>query len=192
MRIGLRKVTRLHGPVGAAVLALSFAQPAQAHNNRAALAFYGGFGGTAARCQRIISKAAEDCATQVVAARGQCLSAQVDGQPCHSASVDAVTQAARQHARDLIQQFCTDQDAQALQFNNLQEAQLDAASACSDAETAAASATYGPVMLGGSVSSVDATGRTCLAAAAREGERLLRLAARMRRRALDRIVADQY
>ena len=189
MRVGLRAVTRLQiSAVG--VCATLLALPVYAHNNRADLAFYGGFGPSAARCQRIISKAAEACATAVVAARNQCMSAQVDGQPCDTAAIDAAAQAARQHAHDLIQQFCTDQDAQALQFNNLQEAQLDATSACGDAETAAVSATYGPVMLGGSVGSVDVTARSCVSAAGREGERLMRLATRMHRRVLDRIVAD--
>ncbi len=191
MRPGLRGMTRLLGSAGVTAVVLWLAQPVLANNNRADFTFYGGFGGTAARCQRIISKAAEDCATQVVAARNQCMSAQIDGQPCDGAAVDAAAQTARQHARDLVAQFCTDPDAEALQFNNLQEAQLDAASACGDAETAMVSATYGPVMIGGSVGSVDETARTCVAAAGREGERLMRLATRVRRRALDRVVANE-
>jgi cysteine-rich repeat protein len=190
MRVGLRTVTRLRIS-GVGLLAALLALPAYAHNNRADLAFYGGFGPSAARCQRIIAKASEACTTAVVAARSQCMSAQVDGQSCDTAAVDAAAQVARRHAHNLIQEFCTDQDAQALQFNNLEEALVDATSACGDAETAATSATYGPVMLSGSVGSLDATARTCVSAAGREGERLMRLAMRMHRRLLDRIVADE-
>jgi len=188
MHVGLRAVTRLQiSKVGISVVL--FALPAYAHNNRAELAFYGGFGAAAARCQRVISKAGEACATAVVAARSACMSAEIDGQACDTAAIDAAAQTARQGATDLIARLCTDQDTQALQFNNLQEAQLDATSACSDAETALVSATYGPVMVGGSVGSVDATAQACVSAAARESERLLRLATRRHRHALDRIVA---
>lgn len=191
MGIGLRAVTRLLSSIAAAAFTLGFTQPAHAHNNRADLAFYGGFGPAASRCQRVISKAAESCAMAVVAAREACMNAQIDGQVCDSAAIDATTLAARQHARDLVQQACTDDDAKALQFNSLEEAQTDAASACGDAETAALSATYGPVMLGGSVGSVDDATRACLAAAGREGERLMRLASRVHRHMLDRIVANE-
>jgi cysteine-rich repeat protein len=188
MRMGRRAATRL--PIATVGIgAALFALPAYAHNNRADLAFYGGFGTAAARCQRVISKAAEACAMAVVAARSACMGAQVDGRACDTAAVDAAAHSARQHATDLIARLCSDQDAQALQFNNLQEAQLDATGACSDAETALVSATYGPVMVGGSIGSVDATVQACVGAAAQEGERLMRLATRLHRRGLDRIVA---
>ena len=177
----LRAVTRLLRAAAAAALTLWFTPPAHAHNNRAALAFYGGFGPAASRCQRVISKAAESCAIAVVAARAACVSAQVDGLACDSPTVDATTLAARQQARDLVQQACTDEDAKALQFNGLEEAQTDAATACGEAETAAVSATYGPVMLGGSVGSVDDATRACLAAAVQNGERVMRLALRVHR-----------
>lgn len=189
MSIGPRVLTRSR--ISAIGIVILLALPAHAHNNRADLAFYGGFGPTAARCQRLISKVAEDCAATVVTARSQCMTAQIDGQSCDSAAVDAATQAARQRARDLIQGLCTEQDVKALQFSSLAEAQLDAVTACGDVETAALSATYGPVMLGGAVGSADGMVRTCVAAAGREGERLMRVATRTRRRMLDRIVANE-
>ena len=84
MRAGRRAAARFHG-YGDGVLVLLLPLPAYAHNNRAVLAFHGGFGATAARCQRVIAKATE---------------------------------------------ACSDATAQALQFNNLQDALLDARAAC--------------------------------------------------------------
>lgn len=186
MRIG-RGVTRVKVLTGALLGPLACAAVAYAHGNRADLAFYGDFGATAAHCQRVIARAAVRCVTTVVGARQACMEATFSGQTCDEAAVDTETQAARRDATNDIATACTEQEAQLLQFNNVAEAQTDATNTCSEMETAALSAAFGPAFATGSVGATDGMPAACMRATADGVGRLLRLAAGARRQALDHI-----
>src|ERR1700687_441586 len=184
MRIGVRGVTR--GILGAlaGLGIVSTAPPAAAHGIPPDLAFYGGFGPSAVRCQRVVARAASQCVAEVVQARDRCMNAQLGGGPCDAAPVDAAAQAADQHASDRIQRYCTEADAANLQFGTVADAQRDATKVCGELESAAVSATYGPALLTGSTSAVDQMPRTCMEGTAAESARLVGLAARAREAAL--------
>src|SRR5262245_57600342 len=118
---------RVMGALGiCAVVVLAILVPTRrvmAHGQRAELAFYGDFGPQAARCQRVIARAAAQCVAAVVTVRATCLAEQMQGQPCDGAAADAAADAARQRARAEIQTACSAQDAGILQFLSVSDAQ---------------------------------------------------------------------
>jgi len=183
---------RIRRALAAALLSLAVAQVAYAHGVPTPLAFYGGFDPVSARCQRAVGLAAERCSMQAVTLRNACMNAQVNGQSCDTASVDAAVEATYQQARDIVGRLCSNRETLILGFGSESDAQRDVANSCHDLETAALSATFGPAINSGSVASADETRRACMAATAKGAATLLRRAARERRHALDRIVANEF
>src|SRR5262249_15914956 len=160
-----------------------------AHGQRAELAFYGDFGPQAARCQRVIARAAAQCVAAVVTVRATSLAEQVQGQPCDGAAADAAADAARQRARAEIQTARSAQDAGMVQFVRVSEGQIDVSNVCGQMETVAVSAVYGPALSSGSVGSVEGNVRSCMLVTAARVARLLRFSAAARQAAFDRIAA---
>jgi cysteine-rich repeat protein len=177
-------------PISTAGIVVLLTAPAAAHNDRADLGSYGGFGTAAGRCQRLIAKATADCIAGVVALHSRCMIAQMDAQPCDEAETDRAVQASRQRARDIIAGGCSEQDAALLQFNSVEEVQSDTTRMCSDVDAATISGTFRPALASGSIGSPDPVPRACMEVSAREAERLLRFSLRAYRRAFDAVAAS--
>jgi len=180
--------------VGSAVLAVAFtaigAGSALGHGTPAQLEFWGGFPAEAARCQRLLSRATSLCISQVAELRSTCLSRAVAGGTCdEDALADRVT-AARQRALDRLERSCTVTQLQNLGYIDLSDAQRDVTDACRQLDTAATSAAFGPVMVGGTIAGADVVTSTCVGATATESTRLLRYAMRAYQQALDRIAGS--
>ena len=169
------------------VCSLSGVAAVSAHGTRAELAWWGGFNPETVRCQRAISRAAARCSQEAMRARAACVSAQLDGASCATASVDARLQAARVHAARTVEAACTATHLQNLRYLDLDDAINDVTSICRQMDTEATSAAYGPAMFGDGVTDVDELTRTCVEATAQVSAKLLRFATRARQRALDRI-----
>jgi len=170
-------------------LVVGWAATVRAHNTRVDLALWGNFGPDAAHCQQIISRATMRCVQQVVAIRQACMDRRLGGDTCDSADMDGRMQAARDHAIAMVQQGCTDPELQNLRYLGLNDVTTDINNVCRQLDTAAASAAYGPAIVGGSVGAVDGSTQACIDAAARASARLLRFAGRARQQALDRMAA---
>ena len=165
------------------------ATTAHAHGQPAELRFWGGFPPDAARCQRVIARATSLCVGQVAAVRATCLSGAVRGSSCDESALDARIAAARQRALDRVASACTTSELQNLGYVDQSDAFTDVVTACRQLDTAAASAAFGPVMVGGTVASAGEPTATCVQASAREATRLLRFGTRTYTKALDRIAA---
>lgn len=163
-----------------------FAASALAHGDPPGLAFWGGFPSDAARCQRAIGAAAAACAADAIAAHGACLET---GDGCAAEALDGLLREIRAGALERVERACGESELRALQFVDAADALADVIRGCREAETAAVTAIYGPVMGAGSVARADEDIAACTAAASREAAKLLRYALRSRRRALDRIAA---
>jgi cysteine-rich repeat protein len=163
---------------------------AHAHDVAADLSVWGNFQPQVARCQRSVARAATLCVSGALAARNGCASAQLTGEPCDSAAVDARIQAVRQRARDLVARSCQPTELLTLRYIDLADAQTDVIDVCRQLETAAVSAAYNPAMLGGSIAAMpEPADAECVETTARAGSALLRYAARARQRALDTIAS---
>src|SRR5262249_27972498 len=150
---------------GAALGALLIAAAgsvARAHNVAADLSVWGNFGTDTARCQRTIARAASYCTARVLAVRNDCLGAQLRGEPCDQAATDAAIQGARSRATDLVARVCTPPELQTLRYVDLQDAQNDVTKLCRGLDTAATTASYGPVMFGGTVAETTGSTQVCL------------------------------
>src|SRR5262249_38805431 len=84
--------------VGLAAVVLLRAGAASAHRAPIDISIWGNFGAATASCQRVISRAAALCAGRAVTARTSCATAQLRGEGCDPASVDARTNAALNRA----------------------------------------------------------------------------------------------
>jgi len=172
--------------LGVALLAVA---PARAHDIAADLSVWGGFNPTVTKCQRTIARAATLCVGGALAARNACAGAELQGQPCDSATTDARIQAVRQRARDMVSPACSQTDLQTLRYIDLADAQTDVINVCRQLDTAALTATYNPAMVGDTINAMQGDAEACVATTARTGAALLRYAARARQRAFDTIAA---
>ena len=176
--------------MGVLIALLALASPARAHDVAADLSVWGNFGTETAQCQRSLGRAAALCASRVLAARTNCLGDQIDGEPCDQNAVETRIQAARSRAVAMVARDCTAPQLQTLRYIDLSDAQQDVVALCREVDTAATTATYGPVMFGGTVSAVEDEGeRLCLETTGRATTKLLRFAMRARQAALDQIAA---
>lgn len=162
---------------------------ANAHGPPRELALWGGFTGDAAGCQRVLSRATSLCVGQVVALRGECLSAAVRGDACDDTALAARVSEAHQRALDQVEHACTSAEVQQLGYADLAEARQDVDNACRQLDVAAMSAAFGPVIVGGTVASSEDPAARCVTTATREATRLLRFGMRTYAKALDRIAA---
>ncbi|MGH7787203.1 MAG: DUF4215 domain-containing protein, partial [Candidatus Binatia bacterium] len=172
-----------------ALLVCGVSAAAHAHGPPAEIAFWGGFPPDAARCQRVISRAASQCIARVAAARTGCLSGELAGTACDETELSADVAAARQRALDRVQRSCTVTQLQNLGYVDLSDAFRDVTDACRQIDTASTSAAFGPAMVGGTLSSVDELTGACVTAGARASSRLLRYSMRAYQQVLDRIAA---
>jgi len=147
------------------------------------IALWGGFDSAAARCQRIIGRAAARCGSAVWAARNACLAAQAAGGTCDQVGTDSAVQQAHQGALDIVDRYCADY-AVDLGFTLTLEAETDIDTFCQQLDAALVSGVFGPLP-GASAASDEAA--SCMSATAAAATQLLRVAFRSRTRALDRI-----
>lgn len=162
---------------------------AHAHGAPAELAVWGGFNPQVARCQRSIARAASLCASRALQARTRCHAAQLRGETCDDAALDAAVQAARQRARDAVARDCDPEQLLTLRYVDLADAQTDVINVCRQLDTAASSAAFAPATFGGTIAAMSGDARDCVDATAAAGNALLRFAMRARQRALDTIAA---
>ncbi len=118
---------------------------AAAHGARLPLALWGTFRPAAARCQRILARAIEQCITQAVQVRVTCYNAALGGQRCSIVNPDAAVRAIRAQAQDAVDAACSELGAIEIGFLGVLEVQTDLTNACTRAEQAAASILYAPV-----------------------------------------------
>jgi len=162
---------------------------AHAHGQPAELRFWGGFPSDAARCQRVIARATSLCVGQVAALRANCLSGTVRGGSCDETALNARIADARQSGVDRVASACTTTQLQNLGYVDQSDAFTDVVTACRQLDTAATSAAFAPVTVGGTVGSAADPTAACVQAGAREATRLLRFGTRTYAKALDRIAA---
>jgi cysteine-rich repeat protein len=172
------------------VALLLLAAVAHAHNAIVPLALWGGyFTPEATGCQRIITLAAQRCATTVWAARSACLSTQLAGGVCDNADTAAVIQQAHAVAFNLVERRCTSRELDPLGFSQPVYAEADVDIFCKQLEDAAASAVYGPALRNDAIVQVDGTAQRCIEATASVATPLLRVAFQARRHAVNTIAA---
>jgi cysteine-rich repeat protein len=162
---------------------------ASGHGAPADLSVWGGFNPQVARCQRSIARAASLCASRTLQARTACNAAQLAGEPCDGAALDATIQAARARARDTVARDCNAEQLTTLRYIDLGDAQSDVINVCRQLDTAATSAAFAPAAFGGAITAMSGDDQACVRATARAGSALLRYAMRARQRALDAIAA---
>jgi cysteine-rich repeat protein len=182
----IRSSLRLAATTG---LLLAVAATARAHDTAVDLMVWGNFGTETVRCQRSIARAAALCTGRALAARTLCLGAQLHGDECATAEMDARVEAARTRALDQVEATCTPEQLQTLRYVDMSDALTDVIDVCRRLDTAAVTAAYGPAMFGGTIAAAEGSELTCLDTTARASARLLRYAMRSRQLALDEIAS---
>ena len=152
-------------------------------------ASWGGFAPDAARCQQILALATATCIGHAVAADGACSSEALTGASCDTDALASTLAADHQQALSRIASSCTSAELQSLGYLDAADAAANVDAACTQIDTAATSAAFGPATIGGAVQQVDAPAAACVQGAAREATRLLRLGMLVYVQALDRIAA---
>jgi cysteine-rich repeat protein len=99
---------------------------------------------------------------------------------------DVAVQKAHQDALDIVDRYCADYAVE-LGFTLTLETETDIDTFCQQLDDAVVSGVYGPVLVAGAARSVSGDDGDCINATADTVTRLLRVAFRSRRRALDRI-----
>jgi len=189
MRVTRRAARRLALVV--AVVGLAGARVGVAHQRPLELDEWGPFGTTAARCQRALGSAAARCGFEAWAARRACIEPQLAGGRCDVEATEAAVVAARQHALDKVERYCSSAaDLVSLRFVGSADALADVTTGCREIETALVSAAYGPALVDTAVVPVDEPTRACLRVGAVTLGHIARFVARAHRAALD-LIADQ-
>jgi cysteine-rich repeat protein len=168
---------------------VAVAAPVQAHGPLAPFTSWGGFTPDAARCQRILAQATATCIGQAVAADGACSSGALTGTACDADALASTLAAEHSLALARIAGACTSAELRALGYLDAADAATDVDAACTQIDTAATSAAFGPATIGGAVQQVDAPAAACMRGAAREAIRLLRLGMIVYAQVLDRVAA---
>ncbi len=163
------------------------ARPARAHQVAAPLAEWDHFATATANCQRVLGRAVGLCVWRAVNAQNRCLAAEMKDAPCDRAAMQAAELDTRSQIVRLIDRKCGSEDLQHLRYSGRDDAVADVLQACRETETAATSAIWGPVIVGGRAAAAPAAERACITANARIASRLLRLSTRLQQRALNRI-----
>ncbi len=184
---GVRRAGRRLAAVAIAlVVLLGVAAEASGHGARLPFDQWGGFSAGAARCQRVIARAAAQCAASAWTARRACRSAELAGGACDETATDAAIEAARIRALNTIDEYCSERQAIDLQYLGSFDLQADVITFCRGWETAADSAVYGPLE-GSSVPGP--TQRGCIQAAADAADGVMQFSFRNRRQCMDRIAS---
>jgi cysteine-rich repeat protein len=165
------------------LLVLAVPGSASAHGVRRPFAEWGGFSTGATRCQRVIARAAAQCAESAWRARRACRGAELAGDTCDQEATQAIVTAARISALDTIDQYCSELQAIDLQYLGTFDLQEDVIRFCRGWETAALSAVYGPF------SALPPAQRPCAEAAADATDGVMHFVFRTRRQCMDRIAS---
>lgn len=172
-------------PLFTLLAALISATVARGHGVRLPFDEWGAFSGATLRCQRVIARAAADCAAARWTVRRTCRRTELAGGTCNRAADDAIIAAARNNALDVIDGYCTERQLGDLQFLGQFDLQGDVDTFSRDWEIAAMSAVYGPaanrVLTDGE--------RYCIEAAADAVDGMMAFVFRERRRCMDRVAA---
>ena len=131
IRAGLTGLVGLSACVAGAV-------PALAHGGRLPFDAWGGFTGDVLRCQRVIARAAAQCATNAWAARRACHETALAGGTCDQVATTARIAGARRAAQDAVDAACNEHQAISLQYLGSFDLQQDLIAFCRDWEHAAA------------------------------------------------------
>jgi cysteine-rich repeat protein len=172
--------------LGAAVAVLGLAGQVSAHGARLPFDKWGGFSPGAVLCQRVIGRAAAQCAASAWAARRACSSARLAGQTCDEAATDTAVEMARIKALNAIDNYCSERQAIELQYLGSFDLQADVSNFCRAWETAADSAVYGLVAPSGA----SAPQRACVEATADAADGVMQFIFRSRRQCMDRVAAS--
>jgi len=186
MRIEVTAWMRRAGSAGLLVAIMPIASTAHAHGTRLPFAQWGGFDTASVRCQRIIARAAGDCAAARWRAQRACRSAVLAGGSCDQAATEAVITAARNKALDLIDQYCSERNLTDLQFLGQFDLQGDVVNFCRDWEVAATSAVYGQPAV---PAQPNAAQRACIESTADAVDAAMQFTFRNRRQCMDWIAA---
>ena len=167
------------------LILLGWVAEAEAHGARLPFEKWGGFRTATVRCQRVLARAAAQCASAAWSVRRACESAELAGQSCDHDATDATIEAIRIRALNSIDQYCTERQAIDLQYLGSFDLQADVVNFCRALETALASAVYGPV----EGATPSAGQRACVEAAAAAADGIAQFMFRNRRQCMDRIAA---
>lgn len=151
---------------------------ALAHGGRLPLDDWGGYGGEVLRCQRVIARAAGQCAAGAWAARRACRQAELSGRTCDAAATDARIARVRAATLDRVDAACDELLSRSLQYLGTFDLQDDVISYCRAWEDAAESGVF-RVAAG-----------ACTTALARATTEVMHAAMRGYRRAMDRLAAS--
>jgi cysteine-rich repeat protein len=168
------------------VLVLGLAAEAKGHGARLPFDQWGGFSTGAVVCQRVIARAAAQCAAASWDARRSCRSAQLTGASCDEAATAKTISDASIRALNTIDDYCSERQAIELQYLGSFDLQADVTKFCRAWTTAAESAVYRP--FGGS-SAISPAQRQCADAAANAADDVMQSTFRHRRQCMDRIAS---
>ena len=185
-RAGLTPAFRRPSAWIIALLVLWLASEAHGHGARLPFDQWGGFSTPTVRCQRVIARAAAQCAGTAWHARRACRSAQLAGAPCDEAATAAIISAASIRALNTVDDYCSERQAIDLQYLGSFDLQADVSRFCRAWTTAAESAVFRPFTGSGEIS---ATERQCAEAAADAADDVMESVFRNRRQCLDRIAS---
>src|SRR5262249_11136456 len=93
------------------LILLGWVAEAEAHGARLPFEKWGGFRTATVRCQRVLARAAAQCAGAAWSVRRACESAELAGQSCDHDATDATIEAIRIRALNSIDQYCTERQA---------------------------------------------------------------------------------
>lgn len=165
----------------AAAAWVAVAIPALGHGGRLPFDAWGGFAGGLLRCQRVIARAAAQCAAEAWAARRACRQTALGGGTCDETATAARIAGARRGAQDAVDAACSERQAISLQFLGSFDLQQDLIGFCRDWERAADAAAF---------AAPGATAAACATATAAAVSDVMRYALGGRQRAMDRIAAS--
>jgi cysteine-rich repeat protein len=168
----------------AVLFSLTIVSQASGHGVRLPFNQWGGFNASTARCQRMIARAATQCATTAWRARRDCRSAELAGQVCDQDATQAIVEAGRVSALNAIDDNCSEREVINLQYLSSFDLQADVISFCRSWETAATSAVFGLAP-----PTPTSAQRTCVEAAADATDAVMSFSFRTRRQCMDRIAS---
>lgn len=167
-----------------AVALLALPGVAIAHGMRLPVDQWGGFRADTTRCQRVIARAAAQCAAAAWQAQRACRSAELQGQICDREATQTRIDAARIKSLDTIDDACSERQAIDLQYLGSFDLQADVINFCRGWDVAAVSAVYGPFE-----APLSPAARACSDAAAEITDRLMHFVFRNRRQCMDRLAS---
>lgn len=174
------------------VLGCAWPATVRAHGGAPDIAFWGAFPAATVSCLRRFGRTIQRCVDDALAARRECMDAQLAGQVCDEALRDQRIEAAISAARSAVTKVCTGGQLTELRFINPDDARTDVTKACTDQPEALMSVAYAPFLASGSAAAVDEEMRSCLLETAAHSRKLLRYIVRLETRTLDQIAVNLF